>query len=252
MPTPRICRQFRVIEETADWIVVDKPPFLQVHPSKPDGVFTLWDGLRELLAYEIANGGQVSIITRLDRETSGVTLVAKNHATARLFSMAMEARKFSKEYLAVVWGWPEEDRFYVDGPLLRKGSVEESPVYVEQRVHPTGAMAVSHFEVVQRFRRETENGSHFSLVRARPETGRLHQIRAHLAHAGHPVVGDKLYGPASACYLEFIEAGWTPRLAATLLHDRQALHAHVLRMDEMNLRWEAPLPDDLQAWLATE
>ncbi len=248
MSPPRICRQFRVLEETADWIVVDKPPFLQAHPSKPDGGFTLWDGLRELLAYEIANGGQVSIITRLDRETSGVTLVAKTHATARRFSMLMEERKFSKEYLALVWGWPERDSFVVDGPLLRQGGVEESAVYVRQMVHPGGARAVTRFEVVERFTRETRNGSQFSLLRALPETGRLHQIRAHLAHAGHPIVGDKLYGPSPDCYLEFIETGWTPRLAARLLHDRQALHARVLRLDELKLRWETPLPADLQRW----
>src|SRR5688500_8595110 len=71
-----------VLSETEEWIVVDKPAFLEVHPSKPNGPVTLWDKLREVLAYEIANGGQVSIINRLDRETSGVTLIAKTRAAA--------------------------------------------------------------------------------------------------------------------------------------------------------------------------
>ena len=246
-----------VIEETADWIVVDKPPFLQAHPSKPGGPATLWDKLRELLAYEMANGGQVSIITRLDRETSGLTLVAKNRETARFFSMAMEARKFHKEYLALVWGWPARDAFTVEGPLLRKGRVAESPIYLKQMVHPEGAAAVTHFEVVERWRENRadgtdgtnrDNGTHFCWVRARPETGRMHQIRVHLAHAGHPIVGDKLYGPSEGCYLEFIETGWTENLARQLLHPRQALHARVLALDEAGLRWEAPWPADLADW----
>ena len=74
---------FRILGETPDLIAVDKPPFLLVHPSKPGGPVTLWDRLRELLAYEIAGGGQVSLINRLDRETSGIVLVAKNATAAR-------------------------------------------------------------------------------------------------------------------------------------------------------------------------
>ncbi len=87
---------FSVIDESPDWIVVDKPPFLEAHPSKPHGRPTLWDGLRGLLSYEIANGGQVSIINRLDRETSGITLVAKHKVAAREMSQRMEARLMEK------------------------------------------------------------------------------------------------------------------------------------------------------------
>ena len=86
-------------------------------------------------------------------------------------------------------------------------------------------------------------------MRAFPETGRMHQIRVHLAHSGHPVVGDKLYGPDDACYLEFIATGWTPALAARLLLDRHALHSAVLRLPARGLAWEAPLPGDLAAFL---
>ena len=86
--TVHIDKSIRVIDESPDWIVVDKPPFLQVHPSKPGGPFTLWDGLKELLAFELVNGGQVSIINRLDRETSGLTLVCKNAAAARKYFAA--------------------------------------------------------------------------------------------------------------------------------------------------------------------
>ena len=83
--------EFSIVEETADYIVVDKPAHQMVHPSGPGNPPTLWDGLRELLAFEIANGSRLSIITRLDRETSGVVLVAKNKATAREFGRAPDA-----------------------------------------------------------------------------------------------------------------------------------------------------------------
>src|SRR4051794_16989333 len=81
---------FKIIEETADYAIVDKPALLLTHPTKPDGPRTLWQGLRELFAFEIANGGQVSIVNRLDRETSGLILVAKTSASARRFGMLMQ------------------------------------------------------------------------------------------------------------------------------------------------------------------
>src|SRR6202007_1823236 len=95
-------RRFAVIDETEDYIVVDKPPLLLAHPTKPDGPPTLWQELRELLAFEIANGGQVSIVNRLDRETSGIVLVAKNAKAARRFGLLMQQQRIAKEYLAIV------------------------------------------------------------------------------------------------------------------------------------------------------
>ena len=83
--TNKISRNFEIVDETDDYAVVDKPPFLLAHPTKPNGPATLWKELRELLAFEVANGGQVSIVNRLDRETSGLVLVAKTTATARRF-----------------------------------------------------------------------------------------------------------------------------------------------------------------------
>ena len=95
----------------------------------------------------------------------------------------------------------------------------------------------------------TTDGERWSLVRAVPETGRLHQIRVHLAHLGHPVVGDKIYGPDEGCYLRFIETGWTPELARALWLDRHALHAHRLTFDPGDGTGpdtvEAPLPEDM-------
>ena len=82
-PEAKSRRDFTIIEETQDYIVVDKPPQLLIHPSKPERATTLWAELRQLLAFEIANGGQVSVVNRLDRETSGIVLVAKTAAAAR-------------------------------------------------------------------------------------------------------------------------------------------------------------------------
>ncbi len=229
--------------------MVDKPTGIEVHPSKPNGRLTLWDGLREILAYELVNGGQVSIVNRLDRETSGITLVAKTHRAARTFCMQMEARRVRKEYLALVWGWPGQEAWEVDAPILRQGTRETSRIHLRQMVHPDGVTARTRFRVERRFELATTAGRQFALLRAFPETGRMHQIRVHLAHSGHAVVGDKLYGPDEGCYLEFIETGWTAALAKRLLLPRHALHSTLLAFEEPELLWESPLPHDLQTWI---
>jgi len=238
-----------IIAESPDWIVVEKPPYMEVHPSKPNGRRTLWDELRDLLSYELVNGGQVSIINRLDRETSGLTLVAKHRAAARDLGRQMMARHVAKEYLALVWGWPASDDFEIDAPILRQGEREPSKIHLRQMVHPDGAAAQTRFRVEERFTGHTTNGDKFALVRAYPHTGRMHQIRVHLAHAGHPIVGDKLYGPDEECYLEFIRTGWTPALAGRLLFPRHALHSTVLRLPDLGLAWESPLFPDVAGWI---
>lgn len=243
---------FSVVEETPGWIAIDKPPFLLVHPKKPGGPRTLWDGLRELLAFELANGGQVSIVNRLDRETSGLVLVCKTAEAARWFHEAMKRREAEKEYLALVWGWPEADEFTIDAPILRQGEKLATAIYLKRCVHPAGARAVTRFRVERRFEKPASGGERFALVRAFPQTGRTHQIRVHLAHAGHPVVGDKIYGPDERCYLEFIETGWTPELASRLLLPRHALHSARLAIagpGGERLEWNAPLAPDLAAWM---
>src|SRR5213593_2881419 len=108
--------RFTAVDETEDYIVVDKPPFLLTHPTKPDQRTTLWKELRELLAFEIANGGQVSIVNRLDRETSGLVLVAKTSAAARRFGLLMQEHRLRKEYLAIVWDWADWEETVVDAP----------------------------------------------------------------------------------------------------------------------------------------
>lgn len=249
-PSPPSFFPIHVVAEGADWLVVSKPPHLLVHPTKPGGPVTLLDLLRELLACELASpGSQVSLVHRLDRETSGLVLVAKTPAAARRFSLDLIRGRIGKEYLALVRGWPEWDALTVDAPLLRQGTRRPSAIWLKQTVHPDGAPARTHLEVAQRFERD---GGRFTLVRAVTETGRTHQIRVHLASTGHPVVGDKIYGPDETCYLRFIETGWTPELARVLRLDRHALHAHRLEFDaEPGVRRivEAPLPEDMAGFL---
>ncbi len=239
-----INRDFRVVAEHSDWIVVDKPPHLLVHPTVPNGPFTLWDGLREMLAFELANGGQISIINRLDRETSGLVLIAKHAVAARQLAMTMQSGNVEKEYLAIVHGHPTWSEITVDAPILRKGTVEPSAIHLKQMVHPAGAAAKTRFKVESLFFHASSIP--LTLIRAIPVTGRTHQIRVHAAHLGYPLLGDKIYGPDENCYLEFIASGWTDTLAARLLHPRHALHSAVLRLPDLGLSWTSPLPDDLE------
>jgi 23S rRNA pseudouridine1911/1915/1917 synthase len=217
--------------------------------------------LRDLFAFEIAGGGQVSIVNRLDRETSGLVLVAKTSAAARRFGLLMQDQRVNKEYLAIVWGWPEWERYVVDAPLDRKAKHQESAIWLKQMIHPHGASAQTEFRVERRFAKRSvepsfavsrppENNSvraeeKFSLIRAIPLTGRTHQIRVHLASLGHPIVGDKIYGPDEQLYLRFIEMGWTRDLEQRLLLPRHALHSTKLAI-EGEREWTSPLPADLR------
>ena len=241
-------RDLRLLIETDDYLVVDKPAFLLVHPTKPNGPATLWSELRHLLAFEIAAGGQVSIVNRLDRETSGLVLVAKNNETARRFGLMMQRQQIEKEYLAIVWGWPDWDEKTVDAPLARSGKFGESAIWLKQTIHPQGAPAVTGFQVIKRYTLKTIAGERFTLVSAQPQTGRTHQIRVHLASLGHPIVGDKIYGPDEQLYLRFIETGWTEELQRSLLLPRHALHSSLLRLGTGE-EWKSPLAKDLAEWL---
>lgn len=241
---------FSIVAETADYLVVDKPPFLLVHPTKPGSVRTLWGELRQLLAFEIANGGQVSIVNRLDRETSGLILVAKTAVAARQFGLLMQQQRIAKEYLAIVWGGPEWESAVCDARLARQGAHRPSVIYLKQAVHLEGAEARTEFQVERRFVRATTAGDKFSLIRAIPHTGRTHQIRVHLAELGYPIVGDKIYGPDEKLYLRFIETGWTSELERSLVLSRHALHATRLTIEGTG-DWASPLPLDLVTWLSS-
>jgi 23S rRNA pseudouridine1911/1915/1917 synthase len=238
---------FEIVDESDDYVVVNKPPFLLIHPTKPNGPPTLWKQLRELFAFEIASGGQVSIVNRLDRETSGLVLVAKTAAAAREFGLLMQQHSLRKEYLAIVWGWPEWERKLVDAPLDRQGKHQDSVIWLKQTIHAAGTQAQTEFFVERRFKRSTSSGDRFSVFRAIPRTGRTHQIRVHLAAIGHPIVGDKIYGPDEQLYLRFIETGWTHELEQRLLLPRHALHSAKLAIEDER-EWTSALPPDLAAF----
>jgi 23S rRNA pseudouridine1911/1915/1917 synthase len=222
-----------------------------IHPKKPDGTVTLWHQLTQVLAFEVANGGQVSVITRLDRETSGLVLVAKTHHAARELHTLIEKQKLTKRYLAIVCGWPDKNEFEVDQPLLRQGTVAPTKIWLKQAVHPSGYPSSTRFRVINRF--ENQYGK-FALLECEPLTGRTHQIRVHLAFSGHPIVGDKIYGPDETCYLEFIGTGWTSALANRLLIDHHALHASSLAftLGTEEFAFSSPLPEDLRRFCVAE
>lgn len=236
---------FRMVKETDDWIVVDKPAPLIVHPANNKPEPTLLGGLQNLLSYEIENGACLGIVTRLDRETSGLVLVAKHTAAARELGMIFERREARKEYIAIVIGWPVQDNWICEGRICRKGDIGESDIWVRQVVDARGKECSTKFIVEERFYRE---GMEFSLIKCFPETGRMHQIRVHLAHCGFPIVGDKLYSAEGEEYLEWMETGWSDGLAERLYLPRHALHAASLGItwEGEAISFEAPLARDLQ------
>ena len=240
----QVIPDFRVIDESDDWVVVDKPAPLIVHPANQKPEPTLRGGLENLYAFEMENGACLGIITRLDRETSGLVLCAKHTAAARELGMIFERREAKKEYLAIVSGWPEQDTWECDAPICRAGELGKSDIWVRQIVHPSGKPCITGFSVEQRFERHSLP---FSLVRCFPKTGRMHQIRVHLAHAGFPIVGDKIYSGDGSEYLEWMAQDWNSDLAKKLLLPRQALHATKLSIPwkGAEISWETGLSKDL-------
>lgn len=231
---PPVDASFEVLEETPDYLIVSKSGNLPCHPA---GVFfhhTLWYALRKEF------GEKIHIATRLDRETSGVVLAARNSRTAAEFTRALSSQQVHKRYLAIVYGtFPEEYR--ADGYLSSDPSaaVRKKRRFTEE-IPPDGERAETLFRCLS-------SRNNFSLVEAVPRTGRLHQIRATLCSLGFPLVGDKLYGPDETLFTRFLSDSLTEADRARLLLPRQALHAASLRFPFRGeiLQAEAPLPADM-------
>jgi 23S rRNA pseudouridine1911/1915/1917 synthase len=224
-------------------LVVNKPAGLVCHPTKGDAYSSLISRVRLHL------GPQATprLVNRLDRETSGVTVVAKTALAAGELGRIWENRAVAKEYLAIVHGHVRAERGLIDAPL---GKDERSRVAIKDCVRPDGVPAQTEFLVERRFWRRkgapvsNPERSETNPVRARsaisapftllcvvPRTGRKHQIRLHLAHLGHPIVGDKIYGGDEDLYLALVEDRLTEDQRARLLLPHHALHAAMVRFE---------------------
>lgn len=212
---------FPVIHEDNELLVINKPAGLVCHPTKTDEYSSLISRVRLYLGKDKV----AHLVNRLDRETSGVTLVAKCDDAARELRRHWENRQVEKEYLAIVHGHVRNDSGLVDVPL---GRDEASRVAVKDCVRPDGLPSQTEFSVEKRFSRAEGD---FTLVLVRPLTGRKHQIRIHLAHIGHPVVGDKLYGGDEDLYLALVEDRLTEEQRRRLIFRDHALHARAVRFE---------------------
>ncbi len=221
----------RVVYQDADLLVLNKPAGLVCHPTK-GGVYS---SLISRARLWLGNDSSPQMVNRLDRETSGLVLLARTVEAARELRRIWENRLVRKEYVAIVHGHPVNAHGLVEGPL---GKDERSAVVIKDRVRPDGAAAQTEYWVERAFSRP--EGS-FALVRVAPRTGRKHQIRIHLAWLGHPIVGDKLYGGDEMAYLDFVNRRLSEEQQSRLILPFHALHAGVLefRWREENRRFKA-------------
>lgn len=240
-PEPDTPLGFGVVHDDGALLVVDKPAGLPVHPTARYHLHTF-----TALAKARFPGRKVDPAHRLDRETSGLLACGGAPAHTTRLKAAFAGGRVTKSYLALVEGWPAEDAFTVDAPLALTGA---SLVRVRMHVASAGAQSATGFEVLGR--RSTCDGDRVSLLACHPRTGRQHQIRAHLHHAGLPIVGDKIYGPDEAIFDRFTRREMTAGDRARLRLDRHALHAwrlalpHPVTGDQVAL--ESPLPPDIAA-----
>jgi 23S rRNA pseudouridine1911/1915/1917 synthase len=210
-----------VVYEDSDIIVVNKQPGIVVHPTRsyPNG--TLANGILYYFKEKEENC-IVRLVSRLDMDTSGLIIIAKNQFSHMALARDMSKESFEKSYLAVVHGNMEEKKGTINLPIYRTDDGG-----IQRIVDKRGQESITHFEVVESFYRG-------DLVRLRLETGRTHQIRVHLTHLGHPLYGDSLYGTNKDS--EYIT--------------RQALHAYMLKFPHPRtgeiLELEVDLPDDIK------
>ena len=234
---PPVAELFEIIYEDRELLVINKPAGLVCHPTKTDELSSLISRARLYLG----PGSQPHLVNRLDRETSGVTLVAKDLNAARELRRIWEGRQVQKNYLALVHGHVPDAFGIIEAPL---GKDEQSRVVIKDCVRADGAAASTEYWVQQRF---THHQSPFTVLLVRPRTGRKHQIRIHLAHLGYPVVGDKLYGGDEDLYLALVEDRLTAEQRRRLILPHHALHARELRF-----QWrgqETVFRAELEPWL---
>jgi len=226
-----------ILYEDQSLAVIHKPPGMVVHPARGHWSGTLASALQYHFDHLSTVGGPArpGIVHRLDRDTSGVIVVAKDDLAHRRLAEQFERREIRKQYFAIVTGNPDRDRDLVDQPIGRHPTQREKMAVLR---HPTSRQAVSFYEVQQRF-------DGFATLRIEPRTGRTHQIRVHLAAIGCPVLCDRAYGGRRE-----ISRGEIRRTAdATVLLARQALHAQRLGFRHPRtgkaMDFEAPIAEDI-------
>jgi 23S rRNA pseudouridine1911/1915/1917 synthase len=178
-----------IIYQDADIAVINKQAGLVVHPGSGNWTGTLVNALMHHITDLSGIGGELrpGLVHRLDKDTSGLMLVAKNDISHRNLAVMIEERKVKREYLALTWGIPREDTFTVDQPLGRDPHDRQRMAVIPENSTQTSRRAVTHFTLEEKF-------LYAALIRAELETGRTHQVRVHLNFHGNPVIGDPVYG----------------------------------------------------------
>jgi 23S rRNA pseudouridine1911/1915/1917 synthase len=244
-PEPEAPLAFGLVHDDGALVVVDKPAGLPVHPTARYLLHTFTALCRARFP-----GRKIDPAHRLDRETSGLLACGGASVHTAFLKRAFQNGRIRKTYLALVEGSPAPERFLVDARLRLSGA---SKVRVRMHVDRAGLSARTEFEVLER--RRAPDGSPVALLACRPETGRQHQIRAHLAHARLPMVGDKIYGPDEEIFDRFTRGEMTPEDRERLRLPRHALHAWRLELPHPERRervaFEVPLAADLQAFWDT-
>lgn len=228
-----------------DWLIaIDKPPDVPVHPSGRHLADTIIQRVHARYGDDDPHGqGVLRLCHRLDKETSGVLLVARERRAHARLSAQFERRRVHKEYLALVHGAPDRDEGVVDLPL---GPARTSAIRMKIAVAADGQESRTRWRVVERV-------SGGALISLEPLTGRQHQLRVHLEALGHPIVGDKMYGVSEEVFLRHANGETTDADRRLLQLPRQALHNHRLSfrhpvLDE-DVEVVSPLPRDMAAWL---
>jgi 23S rRNA pseudouridine1911/1915/1917 synthase len=241
-PEPDAPLDFGVVHDDGALVVVDKPAGLPVHPTARYAAHTFTAAAKDRFPDR-----KIDPAHRIDRETSGLLACGGAPEWTKRLKRDFASGRVAKTYLAFAAGEPAADRFEVDAPLALTGA---SAVRVRMHVAAGGLPSTTRFEVLER--RVGPDGGSVALLACHPRTGRQHQIRAHLHHAGLPMVGDKIYGPDETIFDRFTRKEMTDADRARLRLPRHALHAFRLELPHPRTRepvaLEAPLPEDLRAF----
>ncbi len=230
--------------------VINKPSDMIVHPGKGNYAGTLAGALQHHFDQlsDVAGQFRPGIVHRLDRNTSGLLVVAKDNQVHARLSAQFEKREVQKEYRAIVWGRMEFDTDYIETFMSVHPRHREKMIVCDEGCNARDAF--TYYEVIQRYKA-------FSYVRLKPRTGRTHQLRVHMQHIGHPIVADRVYGGRITLKMKDLSVqaeADAAELESDILIDRQALHAHRLEFSHPHsgkqMQFEAPLPEDMQQTLA--